>query len=184
MEAIDFESVTPVDVWRAMDPETRRLAATAMFKDPVGKQEANLAICAAIRFRESAVKQLPVSQRVGYLLKAVRVDDAMASSMLLALHINERSDLLELFLDDLGIPNEGGMIDEDHDLQPPKPDHLQAAVRKLRKDFDDAQVDLYLTTLVSMDRETWAALIPLLQASDGPAPAAGESAEASEAEAP
>ncbi|NIM63586.1 MAG: hypothetical protein GTO30_18660, partial [Acidobacteria bacterium] len=82
----------------------------------------------AMRFRPGAVKQLPLERRIHYLLKNVHIDDSLALTLLLGLHLNGRADILATFLDELGIPQQGGLIDETHELQPPEPEALQRAV--------------------------------------------------------
>ncbi len=152
---------TPVRVWNALDDATRRLAAESLYADAAGRREGDLAIAQALRFREQAVKKLPVAQRVAYVLKAVRGDDNVASSLLLALHLQQRAPLLEAFLGELGIPNDGGMIDEEFDLEPPSAEALGKAVERVRADFPAEHVRVYLQSLVALDGVTWAGLAEL-----------------------
>jgi hypothetical protein len=161
-----LDGLTPSKLWAALDDETRDQAAQSLYRgnwdDPAGRQEADAAIAAAIRFRPMAVRKLPVDKRVGYLRRTVRPDDALASSLLLALHLDRRSALLESFLDRLGIPQEGGMIDPDHDVEPVAADALRDAVAHVRAEFDAAQVEVYLASLVAMEPEVWGGLVGVL----------------------
>jgi len=163
---LTLDGLTPSRLWAALDDETRDLAAQSLYRgdwdDPAGRQEADAAIATAIRFRPMAVRKLPVDKRVGYLRKTVRPDDALASSLLLALHLDRRSALLESFLDRLGIPQEGGMIDADHDFEPPPADALRDAVAHLRAEFAPEQVEVYLASLVAMEPEVWGGLVEVL----------------------
>ena len=141
---LDLNRLTPAKLWSALDEETRLAAAQSLYRgtwdDPDGRRESDAAIAAALRFRPVAVRRMPVEKRVGYLLRAVRPGDSLASSLLLALHIDRRSELLERFLGRLEIPQEGGVIDPDHDVQPPGVESLRAAAAELRRDFDPEQV--------------------------------------------
>jgi hypothetical protein len=156
------EELTPARLWAELDDETRRIAARSLYRgewaDPLSRREADLAIAEALRFREVAVRKLSADRRVDYLLRAVRPDDSLARSLLLALHLGQRKPILEAFLDALEIPHEGGMIDENFDLEPPDVTRLAGAVETLRSGFPDDEVEVYLTSLLAMDPETWGGL--------------------------
>jgi hypothetical protein len=162
---IPAEELTPARLWAELDDDTRRLAARSLYRgeweDPMGRREADLAIAEVLRFREVAVRKLSADRRVDYLLRAVRPDDSLARSLLLALHLGQRKPILESFLDALEIPHEGGMIDENFDLEPPDAARLTGAVEKLRAGFPDDEVEIYLASLLAMDPETWASLAEL-----------------------
>jgi len=66
------------------------------------------------------------------------------------------------FLDRLGIPQEDGMIDPDHDVESPAPERLREAVAELRGEFPRPEVDLYLASLLAMEPDTWGGLVELL----------------------
>jgi hypothetical protein len=167
---LSLDDLTPAALWLALDPETRRLAASSLYRgqwdDPAGRREADNAIAEAIHFRSAAVRKLPVEKRIDYLLRAVRPDDSLARSLLLALHLDKRKGLLETFLDHLEIPQEGGMIDADFDLQPPATDRLSGAVEKLREVHPSGEVDIYLISLLAMEPETWGGLEELIGEAD------------------
>jgi len=166
LKKLSLDDLTPTTLWSELDVETRRAAANSLYRgdwdDPAGRREADNAIAAAIRFRGAAVRKLPLEKRVDYLLRAVRPDDSMARSLLLALHLDTRRGLLESFLDHLEIPQEGGMIDPDFELQPPTTERLAQAVEKLREDHPDEEVDVYLASLLAMEPETWIGLADLI----------------------
>jgi hypothetical protein len=158
-------SATPAAIWSKLDPDTRSRAARALFRhaasDPAMRQEALHAIAAALRFREASVRKLPLDKRVEYLVRVVRPDDSLASSLLLALHVVERAPMLAAFLDALSIPHDAGVIDPRYEPEPPAADRLEAAIRTLRVTFPEAEVDLYLASLAAMDPETWRGLVEI-----------------------
>lgn len=166
LSKLSLDDLDPRTLWAELDNETRELAARSLYRgdweDPVGRREADNAIATAIRFRPAAVRKLPLDKRVGYLMRAVRPEDSLARSLLLALHLDTRCALLESFLDRLEIPQEGGMIDEDCDLDPPAPAQLAVAVKQLRQEFPDDHVDIYLASLLAMEPEIWAGLIEVV----------------------
>ena len=86
----------------------------------------------------------------------------MATSLLLALHLEQRAPMLEAFLERLGIPQQSGAIDDDHDLQPPSGESLVDAIDAL-DGFARDEVEVYLASLLALDRETWAGLVPILR---------------------
>ena len=129
LNRLDLDELSPADLWSQLDDATREEAVRSVYNDGPGggKLEADMAIAKALRFRPDAVKQLPLDRRVNYLLKAVHIDDSLASTILLALHLDGRTEILQRFLDELGIPQNGGLIDEDYDLQPPDAQALARA---------------------------------------------------------
>jgi hypothetical protein len=156
------DRLTPARVWSHLDPDTRELAAQAIYADGATRREADLAVAAAMRFREPALRRLSIAQRVAYLLRAVHPNDELAGSLLLALHLTHRRPILCCFLSELSIPHEDGLIDPDHQLEPPTAPSLTAAIASLDDEFDRPHVDLYLACLVSMDPGTWRHLDPIL----------------------
>jgi hypothetical protein len=163
---IDLGSLSPSALWSAIDDATREEAVRCVYAGGPGgaKLEADMAIANALRFRPGAVRQLPLERRVRYLLKAVHIDDSLASTILLALHIEGRREILESFLNHLGIPQADGLIDEGYDLQPPDSDALASAAAAIYERFEASKVDLYLVALVALDADTWSSLPDVIAA--------------------
>ena len=157
LEQIEWDGLTPAGLWRQIDGDTREAAARAVYKNSPGssKAEADMLIAQAMRFRPTAIRKLPVEKRVQYLLSRVPIDDNMASTMLMALHLGPRADLLKGFLTALEIPHENGLIDDNYDLQPQTTEQLKGAITSGYESFDREQFDLYLAALVALDPETW-----------------------------
>jgi hypothetical protein len=164
---LPLDELTPSRLWSAMDPASRLLAAQALYdpawSDEGGRGQANLSIAAALRFRESSVRQLPLAKRADYLARLVRPSDALAAALLTALHLGRRGALLGSFLDSLGIPQREGVIDEQHVLEPPAPERLARAVTALAERFAFDEVELYLATLLALDSQTWGGLAGTLR---------------------
>lgn len=163
---IDLERLSPSRLWSAVDPEVREAAARAGLtsEDEQVQAEAHLSLAMQLRFRPASIKTLPIDKRVRYLARQVRPDDSLASSLLLALHLGDRRALLGTFLDCLEIPHEDGLIDGDHDVEPPSEEALAGAAAALFEAHDDAHVELYLAALLALDPETWGGLRPVLEA--------------------
>jgi hypothetical protein len=150
------------DLWMGLDRGARALAARCLYAhdwgDTAPRREADLAIARGLRYRETAVKQLPIEKRVDYLARLTRPDESLVTSLLLALHLEARAPMLGAFLDGLGLPHQGGLIDESFDLQPVPAGKLEPAVADLYERFPRSEVDLYLACLKALDPETWAGL--------------------------
>lgn len=157
--------MSPSQLWASLDPDVRLLAARSLYSHDWGesptRREADFAIMHGMRFRETAVRQLPVDRRAQYLARSIRPTDSLAGSLLLALHLEHRRAMLSVFLDALTIPHTDGLIDEDHELKPPTAAALKKAAKALAGQFPKDEVDLYLATLYVLDRETWGAALPL-----------------------
>jgi hypothetical protein len=162
---IDLDRPTPSRVWTALPPEVKELAARAMYsRDQDDRRvEADMALATQLRFRPTAIRRLPIDKRVGYLARQVRPDDSLAGSLLMALHLDHRVEVLAAFLDALEIPHEGGMISDDFDLEPVAEDRLRAATAQLLKRLDVDEVEIYLLTLVALDPDTWGELAGVLR---------------------
>jgi hypothetical protein len=162
-----LELLTPSRLWAEVDTDTRQLAARCLYDpdwdDAGARIEADAAIAAALRFRPTAVRRLPVDKRVHYLTRAVHPDDSLAGALLRALHISCRREILAAFLDALGIPQQDGVIDTEGELEPPETGELLAAAGELRERYPSAHVDLYLAALFTMDPDFWAGLTDVVR---------------------
>lgn len=160
LKTLDLEELSPSQLWSQLDDATREEAVRSAYNDGTqgSKVEADMAIANALRFRPNAVRQLPLERRVAYMLKNVYTDDNLASTLLLALHLDRRVSILETFLEELGIPQSGGLIDDEYDLDTPGAEALDKAATATYEKFDDAEVDLYLAALLALDPDTWSGL--------------------------
>jgi hypothetical protein len=150
---------TPSRVWSDLAPDARVAAARSVYahpwEDDSMRAEADLAIAAKLRFRLAAVRKLPIARRIDYLAKAVRPDDGLAATLLRALHLAERKELLGAFLDEIGVPHEDGVIDSDHALDLSDRVRLRRAIERLCERFPAADVEVYLDTLLALDPVSW-----------------------------
>jgi len=166
LRKLDLRQLSPAGLWTELDADTKRAAAETVYDgsldDDSSRLEADHAIAVTLRYRPQAVRKLPASKRVGYLLRAVRPDDSLASTLLLVLHLGRRAPMLGVFLDHLGIEHEGGMIRAER-LDPPPAERLEAAIEALYERFPADQVDLYLAALVAMDPDTWSNVLPVVE---------------------
>ncbi len=167
LASLPLDRLDPASLWTLLPAEVRALAARSLYssdrEDPTARKLADISIAAALRFREVAVRKLPLDRRVEYLVRAVRPDDSLGSSLLLALHMEHRRPLLAAFLDHLGIDHEDGAIRDGSHIAPQPEDRLSAAADRLLETFPAEEVEIYLASLLAMDPETWGALKAVLE---------------------
>lgn len=166
LRSLPLEGLSPARLWTHLDAPLRLLAARSLYAHDWGnspaRREADLAVAQALRWRETAIRKLPLEKRADYLARAVRPGDSLASSLLTAFHLEQRQPLLAAFLDELGIPHQGGLIHEGHEMKAPSPEDLARAVAKLFAAHPRDEVETYLATLLALDAEVWGGLSKLL----------------------
>jgi len=155
-------SLTLAKIWTSLPSPVRSLAAKSFFahdpNDGASRLQAEVAIARAIKARDVFVRRLPEEKKVAYLATAVRPDEVLATSLLLALHLEHRRPMLAAFLDALGIAHENGLISDDAEVKPPDAARLDSAVKTLYEKFPAEEVTLYLKVLQAMDEEMWGGL--------------------------
>jgi hypothetical protein len=152
----------PSRLWKQMTPEQRVAAASAFWSEDqqdieLQHADAIITIARRLNFRPKSVQALPLERRAKLLAQLGDVSDSVATRALIAYHFTARRDLMAAFLDALGIAHENGLINEES-VPPPDRARLEAAIAQLRSTFDQADVDLYLRTLATLDGDTWAEL--------------------------
>jgi hypothetical protein len=163
MTTADSSPPRPATLWKAMSEAQRRQAAEAFWQDRdslVEQAEVMAIIARKLNFRYKSVQALPIARRVSHLMALGNVSDGVAGRLLIAYHLSAQRPMMGAFLDALGIPHENGLIAQE---ETPKPDadKLAAAAASLRSAFPEADVELYFSTLMLQDPETWGGLEPL-----------------------
>jgi len=157
----------PSQLWKGMPSEKRVAAAEAFWRDTESQDiqaqhaEALVALAKRLNFRMRTLQTLPVERRAKHLAQLGEVSDPIATRALIAYHFATKRELMGAFLDALGIAHEDGLITEEQ-VGPPSAERLTAAREALKASFDAADIDLYLRTLASLDGETWAQLVDVL----------------------
>jgi hypothetical protein len=170
-------AVSAGQLWRHVPPERRVAAAQAFWADKNASAQADAMVEMArhLKFRPKSVQALPVEKKVRYLASMPNLSDSVAGQVLVAYHLANERPMMATFLDALGIKHEDGVIAMT-DLKPPEPDRLDATVKKLFDQYPHEDVELYLSTLMVQDRDTWGGLAAVLDARAGsdkrPAPEA------------
>jgi hypothetical protein len=156
----------PSQLWKQLDPEKKRQAAEAFWRDdpPTAEQaEAISLIAQRIKFRVKSVVTMPIDKKAHYVLAMPAVTEGMAARLLVAYHLTHQRAMMGAFLDALGIAHEEGIITED-EVKPPSPEALKKAATAIAASYPADDVSLYLSTLVWQDPETWGPLADLPEA--------------------
>lgn len=160
--------LSPARLWKRMTPQQKVAAAHSFWNDEEGTNDqiqAALLIAQQKKFRPKTVVGLDVDRKARHLASLPSLPEAIAARLLIAYHLAEKRPLMAAFLDSLGIAHEDGVIKEDN-LVAPDAAKVGPAVAQLGQQFSPEDVDLYLTTLLCQDPETWGALRPLTQLQD------------------
>jgi hypothetical protein len=159
---MSFET-TAARLWKRLSAEERLLAAQTLVAEQAVETlgPALFAIAQARKMRPQSARVMPQDQQARALAGIANPGEAVASSLLVALHIGHRRPLLGAFLDACQIPHEDGILTEAADGVSVTADSAKAAAEKLAQDFPKDQVDTYLNTLWLQDPERWGVLGPL-----------------------
>lgn len=147
-----------------MPPERRLDAARALWEDENSEEqqaEAVVAIAQQLKFRPKSAASLPLEKRARYLAGLPNVSDLLASRLLVAYHLTTQRPMMSRFLDALGITHDNGLIAEE-DVKRPDKARLADAARALRAEYAAPDVELYFSTLVGQDPDTWGDLQELV----------------------
>ena len=142
-----------------MTPEQRLQAARAFWMDEQAADDqvqAVMLISQQKKFRPKTVLALDDDRKARHLASLASLPEAVAARVLVVYHLAEQRPLMGTFLDALGIAHENGLIQDD-DVKP-DPEKMGPAVEALTQRYPEADVSLYLNTLLCQDPETWKGL--------------------------
>jgi hypothetical protein len=153
------------DVWKRFSEDRRQQSALAFYEDAGLKEFHRVAdnfIAGSKHFRPQFVKKLPVAKRAQYLAQ-MQLPQDLASQLVVSYHFSKQRPMMQQFLDALNIPNDAGLIKEDHDPGTPDSGLLEAAVAKINASYSSEDVFLYLAALYSQNQEVWGGLKAMLE---------------------
>jgi hypothetical protein len=149
-----------LSLWKSVPEEKRLECAQSFYEDKSLKEfqgAADTYVARLKNFRPQFVKKLPVAKRSSYLAH-LPLSPELASQLLVSYHFGKRRPLMKTFLDALGIPNDNGLIAEDHTPERPDDAKLAEAVSAVRANFPAEDVDLYLNVLQTQGEDVWGGL--------------------------
>jgi hypothetical protein len=147
-------------LWKRLTPADRQAAANHLFADPAPEAVAGAfgVIARARRMRPQAVRAMTPEAQARAVASILDTGEALAASLLVALHLGERRDLLKAFLDAMSLPHENGILKEEAESAPtPTAESLRPGIAALAA-FPKDQVAMYLNVLFLQDPERWKAL--------------------------
>jgi hypothetical protein len=156
----------PAALWKGMSEPQRVEAARAFWNDSeslMEQAEVLALIARRLNFRLKTVQSLSLDRKVKHLMATGNVSDAVAGRLLVTYHLASERPMMAAFLDDLKIEHDNGLI-ADTELARPEQPVLDASAQKLRASFARERTDLYFSTLVLQDPETWSGLLEIVRA--------------------
>jgi hypothetical protein len=151
--------LTPARLWKRMTAEQRLGAARAFWQSEEAADDqvqAVLLIAQHKKFRPKTVMALDEERRAKHLASFPSIPETMAARALIVYHLAAQRPLMGAFLDALGIAHEEGVIQAD-DVKPDA-DKLAPSVEQIAGIYPEADVALYLNTLLCQDPDTWGGL--------------------------
>ena len=147
-------------LWKRLPPEDRLQAATSFWQEPAPDVLGSAlgALVKARHMRPQAARALPAETQAKILGSVLDPGETLAASLLVALHLGQRRPLLSTFLDELGLPHEGGILKEEGQAAPITEAAARTAVKALAASYPPSQVLVYLNTLWLQDPVRWEAL--------------------------
>jgi hypothetical protein len=144
-------------IWKHLDHERRRQAATAFFASPenANEQRGMTALMAKkLNLRPQKAAKLPKEKAAGYLAAIEAMEEPLAALLVRMYLFAQHRAMLIMFLDELKIPHEDGMI-EDGNTTVPEVDMLRAGLEKIRASFAPEDVEIYMSALAASDAAVW-----------------------------
>jgi hypothetical protein len=147
-------------LWKQMANARRRQAATSFFTstETAGEQRGVAGLIATkLNLRPQKAAKLPPDKAAGYLASIESIEEPLAALLIRTYLFANLQPMLVMFLDELKIPHQNGVIPDDNTAAPTA-DALRAAVERILGAFAPEDVQLYLSALAASDAVTWANL--------------------------
>ncbi|HUG55013.1 MAG TPA: hypothetical protein VMR21_15485 [Vicinamibacteria bacterium] len=144
-------------VWKRLGREERQAAAARFFAEPSEEVLGSAlgAIIKARHLRPQVARSMAPEEQARALASVLDPGEPVAASLLVALHLGDRREMLTTFLDALGLPHEDGILKEEADSATLDEARLRAGLDALRSRFGAHEVHMYLNTLWLQDPERW-----------------------------
>src|SRR5262245_39964793 len=126
-----------LSLWKNVPEAKRQESAQSFYADKSLKEfqgAADTYIARLKNFRPQFVKKLPLDKRASYLAH-LPLSAELASQLLVSYHFARQRPLMKAFLDALAIPNDNGLIADDHTPDRPDDAKLAEAVSAVRAKF-------------------------------------------------
>ena len=121
-------------IWKRMDRERRRHVAAAFFAstESAGEQRRAAGLIATkLNLRPQKAAKLPPDKAAAYLAAIESIDESLAALLVRTYLFAQQKPMLVIFLDELQIPHQNGVIADDSSAVP-SVDALRAAADRIR----------------------------------------------------
>ena len=161
---MDFED-TAVRLWKRLEREERVAAATRFFEEPAQEVLGSAigAIIKARHLRPQVARAMSPEEQARALASVLDPGELVASSLLVALHLGARREMLGTFLDAAGLPHEEGILKDEADAVSLDDARLRAGVEALKPRYSAHEIRTYLNTLWLQDPDRWTGLRALAE---------------------
>lgn len=149
---------TSTRLWKALSPQDRADAAHGVVDDqtPLVRHTIAAVIAQARNMRPQSALKLPKEAQARILATVRDPGEMLAASLLVALHLGSRREMLCRFLDAASLPHENGILAEKAPTDVSK-EAMDRAVASLAQE-PRAKATCYINTLILQDPERWAGL--------------------------
>jgi hypothetical protein len=156
---MDFEE-TAVRVWKRLDKGEKVAAAEKLFAEPPPEVYGSAlgAIIKARHLRPQVARSMAVEEQARALASVLDPGEPVAASLLVALHLGPRREMLVAFLDAIGLPHEQGILKEEADATTLDGSRLRSGLDALKARFRPEEIRTYFNTLWLQDPDRWEAL--------------------------
>ncbi len=152
---------TARQIWKGLDREARSKVALALWEDARSSAAERLQALApwmtARGLRASYLQKLPRVRRAALLAEG-GLPEETAMQLLMSYHLVHARAMLGRFLDGVGIDHDDGVIKEEVQVDEISEERIGEAVKVLRAEFPEDDVEFYLRTLTATDPYTWEAV--------------------------
>jgi hypothetical protein len=111
-------------------------------------------IAMKFNLRPQKAAKLPAEKAAAYLSAIGSIDEPLAALLVRTYLFAHQQPMLIMFLDELQIPHQNGVIPDDSTVAPGV-DALRAAVNRIGAAFPAEDVQLYLSALLVSEGATW-----------------------------
>ena len=160
-------TITVPELWSTLTPEERRRAVALSLGND---RDARRTLVSLLRqtpryksFRPTSFSSWSPEQFADALKGPGLLTPDVMQAGLIALHVQDRHEMLAAFLDAVGVPHADGLITEPLETLPASQDQLLAAADDLAARYPREQVTLYFLTLLVLDPTLWAGLAAWLE---------------------
>ena len=150
-------SKTATRLWKRLTPEERAVASSHFWRDPPAEPavSALAAIVKARRMRPQVARTLGAESKAKILSSVLDPGESVAASLLVALHLGERRELLAAFLDAVSLAHEDGVLKDEAGEEALGGEAARDGVRAIDGSFPREQVTTYLNSLCLQDPEVF-----------------------------